>query len=634
MTISTTNIRNDYTGNGATVTFPYTYKVFASSELRVLVDGVLQTITTHYTVTGVGAESGGNVVFVTAPANGVSVAILATIPLTQTTDLVNETGFFQDRIEQRFDKLCRADQLAAEELSRALTLPEDEAGSSVTTTLPSLDDRKGKTLAFDATTGQPVTMATSDAAISAAMQPVVQAATLALARTAMGISTAMDPVVTAASLAAARTAMGPWGDALVTSTGSTTSRSIADRGAEFVSAKDFGAIGNGTADDTAAINSALGTGRCVELSPGTYKITSTITLANGSGLVAKSPGVVIQQSGVGYNLITVPDGVNDWVISGLTIDGAAVSSATEDYAIACMPGDDSRRGKVIGNRFTGTNNGILLGSGSGWYIAGNEFDGLIGDISGTGYGVLCAETASRNIVHGNLFIGSAGNGRHAVYISVGATHNRVSDNIVISFNHSAFVCRAEAAQAGVYHNVISGNTIEGGGTLATAEDSGINIGGKASFNVVENNLIRDFQNDSISVNDQGHGGLTIDNIIRSNSIFNSAYCGITIIGAKRTLIVGNNIRNSSTSSAGVYADVVCHSTGTFGSELCDGTKIIGNIIGGGVGRVAFQVNGSVPLPLRTILASNILMASTTPGSYVELNGATITDSNNVKNDGP
>lgn len=112
MTISTSTIRNDYIGNGVTDTYPYTFKAFASSDLLVYVDGVLQTITTHYTVTGVGVETGGNVEFVTPPGNALDVAIVATIPLTQTTDLRNQHALYQERIEERFDRLCRTDQIA------------------------------------------------------------------------------------------------------------------------------------------------------------------------------------------------------------------------------------------------------------------------------------------------------------------------------------------------------------------------------------------------------------------------------------------------------------------------------------------------------------------------------------------
>jgi hypothetical protein len=62
--------------------------------------------------------------------------------------------------------------------------------------------------------------------------------------------------------------------------------------------KDFGAKGDGIADDTAAIISAIGTGgRLVSFPPGTYKITSTIVLPSyttlqgaGSGLSVIRPG--------------------------------------------------------------------------------------------------------------------------------------------------------------------------------------------------------------------------------------------------------------------------------------------------------------------------------------------------------
>ncbi len=67
MTISTTTNRIVYTGNGSTKIFAYTFKIFKDSELEVQVDGVIQTITTHYTVSGAGDAGGGNVTFVTAP---------------------------------------------------------------------------------------------------------------------------------------------------------------------------------------------------------------------------------------------------------------------------------------------------------------------------------------------------------------------------------------------------------------------------------------------------------------------------------------------------------------------------------------------------------------------------------------
>jgi hypothetical protein len=186
MTIATENIRNDYIGNGSNDTFPYTYKAFEDTDLQVYVDGVLQTLTTDYTVSGAGSESGGDVVFVTPPSNGLAVAIVADVAYTQETDLVNETGFFQDRIESALDKNTRQSQILDEKASRAIHLPVDEAGSELLTTLPPLDERKGRNLSFDATTGQPTATAPASAAVSAAMEPVVGAATLDLARQAMG----------------------------------------------------------------------------------------------------------------------------------------------------------------------------------------------------------------------------------------------------------------------------------------------------------------------------------------------------------------------------------------------------------------------------------------------------------------
>ena len=65
MTITTTTSKVTYTGNNVTVIFAYTFKIFSTAEIKVYVDNVLKTLTTHYTISGAGSASGGNVTFTT-----------------------------------------------------------------------------------------------------------------------------------------------------------------------------------------------------------------------------------------------------------------------------------------------------------------------------------------------------------------------------------------------------------------------------------------------------------------------------------------------------------------------------------------------------------------------------------------
>ncbi len=102
--------------------------------------------------------------------------------------------------------------------------------------------------------------------ISPAMQPVVGASTTANAMTALGISPAMQPVVGAATLAAARTALG-----------------LDDVGLVVYNIREYGAVGDGVEDDTAAIEAAITACNfgIVYFPPGSYLITSNIAMKPG-----------------------------------------------------------------------------------------------------------------------------------------------------------------------------------------------------------------------------------------------------------------------------------------------------------------------------------------------------------------
>jgi hypothetical protein len=66
-------------------------------------------------------------------------------------------------------------------------------------------------------------------------------------------------------------------------------RSVDSKLGDVVSVKDFGAVGDGIVDDTAAIQAAINTGKKAYLPKGTYAISTLYFNANGQGLIGESP---------------------------------------------------------------------------------------------------------------------------------------------------------------------------------------------------------------------------------------------------------------------------------------------------------------------------------------------------------
>lgn len=139
MTISTTENRYQYTGDGTTTAFSFPRYFESSSHLKVYADSTLQTISTHYTVTGAGSGGGGTVTFVTAPASGVKVTIIREEPYTQTVATSSIRSNQAEVIEAALDRGARADQRIADELGRALRFAPYTAATGTTVPDPSAE---------------------------------------------------------------------------------------------------------------------------------------------------------------------------------------------------------------------------------------------------------------------------------------------------------------------------------------------------------------------------------------------------------------------------------------------------------------------------------------------------------------
>lgn len=87
------------------------------------------------------------------------------------------------------------------------------------------------------------------------------------------------------TISGARSALGPYSDALVTTNGSSVNRTLKDHFSDYLNVKDFGAVGDGITDDTAAFAtlasiSSPGSNVYIFVPPGIYKLTAALTFVN------------------------------------------------------------------------------------------------------------------------------------------------------------------------------------------------------------------------------------------------------------------------------------------------------------------------------------------------------------------
>jgi hypothetical protein len=154
MTISTTTIKDSYNGNGSTSAFTYTFKIADDDDIQVIIRAAngtetVKTKTTHYTVSGVGDNS-GTVTFTAGniPISGQTIILRRSTPQTQELDLIENDPLPANSIETAYDKLTQISQELQEQINRSIKLSRTNTISSTEFTVGSAD-RANKVLAFD-----------------------------------------------------------------------------------------------------------------------------------------------------------------------------------------------------------------------------------------------------------------------------------------------------------------------------------------------------------------------------------------------------------------------------------------------------------------------------------------------------
>ena len=148
--ISDNSPRISYTATAGQTAFTVPFEFFDASDLNVYINDTLQTLTTHYSVTG-GSGSTGSITLVTGATLNDVVVITRDVTLERVTDFPTSGPFQVASLNTELDKVVAMIADMKDLADRGLRLSDSD--TSATLVLANKDTRKGTVLAFNATTG-------------------------------------------------------------------------------------------------------------------------------------------------------------------------------------------------------------------------------------------------------------------------------------------------------------------------------------------------------------------------------------------------------------------------------------------------------------------------------------------------
>ena len=382
-----------FAGNGSTVNFPFTFKVFTTAQVVVTrtVSGAdtTLTLTTDYTValnSDQDTSPGGTVTMLTAPATGQSITITSNVANLQPTVLANLGGFYPEVINDSLDRATIQIQQLDERVDRALVLPVSSSG--VSTQLPAPEAGKllgwnssaNGVVSYAATTVLPPNAATIDAlSYSAGDYIEATGASTFRARKLAAATYAALTAIAAASrhddmlvYVASRATDGDGGEgwwrfdasSSATANGGTILAPDAGTGRwlkirkPVVDPREFGAAGNGSTNDATALQAALtaSSGGILDLMGLTYRCDSALT---GVSNVTVRNGTIDYSQGLASSAI------------GIAFEGTLGSADTSLGAVAYL----DRSLTVTSNTGYSINDELLILTEDIWSTDSSELRG-------------------------------------------------------------------------------------------------------------------------------------------------------------------------------------------------------------------------------------------------------------------
>ena len=223
---------HQYVATANQTDFVFTYVIYATSDIKVYLNDVLKTEATDYTVKNSDGSAitaadiadglaGGKVVFNSGLTLDDNVTLFRDIPAERTTGFTQSGAFSSADMNLALNKIIALIQQVQRDGERTIRQSPSDTGASPIE-LPPLEERKGKFMFFDNTTGAPEAgpgVSVGDYAVSEFGQGLIDDPDAATALTTLGVSAFIKTLLDDADAATALTTLGALSATLLSSKG-------------------------------------------------------------------------------------------------------------------------------------------------------------------------------------------------------------------------------------------------------------------------------------------------------------------------------------------------------------------------------------------------------------------------------